>query len=901
MSKPLKRWTKHYASNTFGVYVPVDTDKDEFRWLSASNIITNLAIYLQRYTSASYQKELVRQSHTNSILKVALDIEWPEYLLADLTDMLDPSSKTQDEIIGKIPYERKPLPGVRWPEVPGMVDGTGPTGSPLEIDTLPGTNLGSQLKNILDLENLGSGYIVDKEKYVSAANFAETADASNLTAGTEDERLLSGRLADSMVEALKHYMVSDASGKFHLESAPVKLGELVRDINAIIVNPGLSLYHYNAVVVQILKFILEHMTADSPVDKAVIRSLASGVGGKIGPVIQGTSPIGIMHVYEQQLTHADEGYGPILQVLALQPGEQLDVLLETESSSQYESSSEIEESVELTRSEKETVKADLSEEVATKAQRSSSIAVGASGGANFAVWNASANASSNSNNAYSRSDRIMSKNLRSHTRQVSERRTRKVRVVTRTTETESTRQSERRTIRNDFDDVRNYALRQIHREIEVDVFRQQPRLVWNLYLSEPARHMNQSKYVFFEDDYGLLDPRNVVDLPPYPPSGVIRKSVTVTIVGNKIRLPFVMSSAEMPVGVEITTIRDLAGPRRKSRDRHASLNDNFISLTTGDGKSREEALKADPYKATSWVAEATITAGDGYQVSVDYEVRWEPSPVALAEIDDQRKQLLDKFTYEQSQEIFYRKREHIESRSNIRSRPAADLRSEERFAVMNRLISHIYGSQLSTAVPPGEMESIRSLFDLDEIFIFVHPSWWKPKSRDFYAERYAVTPESEPAPLGASLGWILQLDGDDKRNYFLNSPWVQVCVPMVEGREEEATEWMARNVEGFLGVPGHSAEQQSTHLREHVEEMKKSMLDQILKDTVTDAEGDALSDEQTEKLATGQYIYRLFDEKIMDDNVTKKQYTMNPVDSFRVMDVTEGLAYQSISLTDETA
>ena len=55
--------------------------------------------------------------------------------------------------------------------------------------------------------------------------------------------------------------------------------------------------------------------------------------------------------------------------------------------------------------------------------------------------------------------------------------------------------------------------------------------------------------------------------------------------------------------------------------------------------------------------------------------------------------------------------------------------------------------------------------------------------------------ESEPARLGCSLGWLLQLDGDNMRNAFLNAPWVKAVIPIRPGKEEAAINWL-KGVEG---------------------------------------------------------------------------------------------------------
>src|SRR5690606_17848406 len=74
-----------------------------------------------------------------------------------------------------------------------------------------------------------------------------------------------------------------------------------------------------------------------------------------------------------------------------------------------------------------------------------------------------------------------------------------------------------------------------------------------------------------------------------------------------------------------------------------------------------------------------------------------------------------------------------------------------------------------------------------------HRVGWGGEHRE---DNYYVTEESEPARLGSSLGWLLQLDGDDQRNAFLNAPWVKAVIPIRPGKEKAAFNWLKRvNVE----------------------------------------------------------------------------------------------------------
>jgi len=160
-------------------------------------------------------------------------------------------------------------------------------------------------------------------------------------------------------------------------------------------------------------------------------------------------------------------------------------------------------------------------------------------------------------------------------------------------------------------------------------------------------------------------------------------------------------------------------------------------------------------------------------------------------------------------------------------------------------------------------ELINSMFDVDKMLYFVAPEWWRPRLHrskqqlgetppfqpprrpidaatglvtmaihkayakklglavnsasavsanvmsastigwgginDTLRDNYYITDESEPARLGSSLGWLMQLDGDNMRNAFLNAPWVKAVIPIRPGREEAAINWL-KGVEGMNGI-----------------------------------------------------------------------------------------------------
>lgn len=202
-------------------------------------------------------------------------------------------------------------------------------------------------------------------------------------------------------------------------------------------------------------------------------------------------------------------------------------------------------------------------------------------------------------------------------------------------------------------------------------------------------------------------------------------------------------------------------------------------------------------------------------------------------------------------------RDRVKLTHEIKSRPSEELREEERIVVYRKLVQDM----LTAGVPMPDdrsrhvvAELINSIFDIDKMLYFVAPEWWRPRLRvytqhlqptkkpsstvsgaigpvatgvlkklqgmvattapadplaattvgwggvdDPARDNYYITADSQPARFGSSLGWLLQLDGDNMRNAFLNAPWVKAVIPIRPGKEEAAVNWL-KGVEGFNGI-----------------------------------------------------------------------------------------------------
>jgi hypothetical protein len=241
----------------------------------------------------------------------------------------------------------------------------------------------------------------------------------------------------------------------------------------------------------------------------------------------------------------------------------------------------------------------------------------------------------------------------------------------------------------------------------------------------------------------------------------------------------------------------------------------------------------------------------------DVELFWVPLEAARVEYDAAVALAKTKYDAEVSRlrkkSFMESVRQRIKDASNIRPRPSPDLREEERTIIYREIIEKLMldSWEIAKTNPKDggnnarlshvRSEVIRAIFDVDAMLYFVAPEWWMPRRRSQFnlnidvggpkinlsdndlvkwddivprEDNYKITEESAPAKLGSSLGWLLQLDGDNLRNAFLNAPWVKAVIPIRPGREKAALNWL-RAIEGhendgwdtpYLGTAAEDAE-----------------------------------------------------------------------------------------------
>jgi hypothetical protein len=247
-------------------------------------------------------------------------------------------------------------------------------------------------------------------------------------------------------------------------------------------------------------------------------------------------------------------------------------------------------------------------------------------------------------------------------------------------------------------------------------------------------------------------------------------------------------------------------------------------------------------------------------VQVKLKLHWSPADGANDEAIAKNKANVAAFKAKEA--AIYEKtylenaRDRVKLTHQIKPRPSDELREEERIVVYRKLIHEMLTHGIS--MPDDRTrhvvaELINSIFDVDKMLYFVAPEWWRPRLRvyrqqldeasvtppshlvnvgdvgsvmikklygigarsttnklapatvgwggatDPLRDNYYITEDSQAARFGSSLGWLLQLDGDNMRNAFLNAPWVKAVIPIRPGKEKAAVNWL-KGVEGFNGI-----------------------------------------------------------------------------------------------------
>ncbi|WP_067652195.1 LysM peptidoglycan-binding domain-containing protein [Nocardia harenae] len=540
------------------------------------------------------------------------------------------------------------------------------------------------------------------------------------------------------------------------------------------------------------------------------------------------SPIGILHRFREYFFELGTFLGPPVGHVWISPGGTVELIeVNTRRTLVERTTEQSTESVE--KSEQSGTDRDEIAD-AVKAENASDMKLGvttsASGGLGT-IFQASGSASFNLDQSRKQAQEQTHKRMREQTSKLSSEVKQSFKTTFRTVTETSDTSSRRYVLQNTTSRLVSYQLSRKMRKVAVQVQDLGQQLCWQLYVDFPGDHLDTGNFV--HETAAALDPSiKRPDRIPYPPD-------------KPVVYPFAVRFLQHNGGDDDTDLTYLQSDENGDHgiNRNAGANsiiqfrfdfdippapEGFVlaNVAAVDFKNEQAQVKdvaLNPNSAGGPAKSFMIRlakANFGGKRSMPFEVTmmYTPTKTAKDAIDAQNAQAMKDYTdlvAAEKERLFYETlRKRVKLSSRVPARRPEDLREEERNIIYRKIIARLYGKTANWENSDYHVASelIRYFFDVDAMLYFVAPDWWRPRpgrrvmmnadgalqttAFESADKKYLFTEESEPAPLGASLGWFLQLDGDANRNAFLNSPWVKAVLPIRPGREDEAMKFLGR-------------------------------------------------------------------------------------------------------------
>lgn len=570
------------------------------------------------------------------------------------------------------------------------------------------------------------------------------------------------------------------------------------------------------------------------------------------------SPVGIVHLFRQYFFEFDSFLGPAVEHLWLSPGGMVELVevstrktvIERLTENAFES---------LLRSEKSLVLDDeLSEAVKRHNSSSTKFGVSLNTETSFGlgpVFTAQVGTGTSYDLATNQEEarESLHKAARQQTEFLATEMKRSFKSTFRTTTEISDTRSRSYRIYNESPDLMNYELRRKMRQVGVQMQDYGTFMCWQTYVDTPGDELGVANLVHISvpnDKPPLVQPDLPAEPVPYrgetvkhhfrwylgdPTSGLGFQGLDPEHFGDVYAgdFPIVPSPGFKLDRVEVKVV---GGENWAFQGRGAPGSERPVAPGVAETTHTVAQVFHPPTVQDNPGPRQPLP--DGHP-EFDFEITpfYVPSQWLLDKVVAEKEQKLADANQEREhdykEKMFTAIKERVKLASNVQPRPFGDLRDEERIIVYRNLIRQLMSeSGVSSAEPQVHhlfAELVQSMFDIDKMLYFVAPEWWMPRNRsasqDIFRpdanqsefatysavswgggrglrdDNYYVTEDSAPARLGSSLGWIIQLDGDNLRNAFLNAPWVKAVVPIRPGKEDRALGWLqGASVEGSDGL-----------------------------------------------------------------------------------------------------
>jgi len=590
-----------------------------------------------------------------------------------------------------------------------------------------------------------------------------------------------------------------------------------------------ALQHLADVAPSVLNQVLNLDAVMWPLTPAVTDPLAT-----FDPATQRAilSPIGMVNVFREYFFELDTFLGPAVGHVWVSPGGTLEVYEVHTRRTLEERMTEIGQTS-ITKVDRE---ASETEEIADKVAKQNStdidLGISAEGGMDTGIYHASASASFGMKQNQQVAQETAHKRARSQSEKISNEIRREFKTSFRTVVETTDTSSRRYILQNTTDKLVNYELRRKMRRVGVQLQHIGTQLCWQVFVDEPGLPLGVGVLVH------AAAPDELVSAPP-PEAPPPLESKKEQVMVNFAFEPLDANARDDGEDEDYKDGHDVHEPEgeafirdRKTVTANPPANGYVLQSATVLSFTGSDPEEGQP---TSVANVCTVTGAQEFELRLTYvnfndqpsinfsvELIWNPpkeSAETLKAYEDAKK-LYNEASAKAAHTAYVKEvRERINQAGLVPKRDTSDLRAEERTVIFRRLIRDL--SEIKNGPEPHLMsELIRSIFDIDKMLYYVSQEWWRPRThkpqrlgeklqladadrvtwggeKQYGRHNYYITEESQPAPMGDSLGWLLQLDGDPHRNAFLNSPWVKAVLPIRPGREAAALNWLQQaHVEG---------------------------------------------------------------------------------------------------------
>ncbi|KAA0972171.1 peptidoglycan-binding protein [Aureimonas fodinaquatilis] len=551
------------------------------------------------------------------------------------------------------------------------------------------------------------------------------------------------------------------------------------------------------------------------------------------------SPIGITHIFRQFFFELDTFLGPPVAHLYVPPYTTSEII--EVSTRRVYIEKVIEQSLEtIKKEESETTEEDeISEAVKQDNRKDMKLGITSTVEQSWGTGNITATGSFNLDTSQGEARETSHKRMRRQTAKLSSEIRENFKTTFKTVTETTDSVSKRYMIANPGGDMLNYEMRRKMRQVAVQVQDVGTYLCWDTYVDEPGADLGIANLVHMSRPADLIPRPSDLTFAELEPVDVAFTANAVWNYddrkGHQGDQFVLIGVAPIPPGPEGYVLVRPSNNEKFPLFQISASGKNFHQVWAYFGRFRDGNIQLGVW---------TKPAGIGWDERVDFvlqgSVRYVPGPGKKAEIEARiaarsaEQRLIDEENARKTKAAFFTgARERIEQSRAITARKYDDLREEERIIVYRRLISSLMTDDHYDAPAAGESDRNRhvlsqllnTIFDIDKMLYFVAPEWWKPRAGSRVGmgynelaqnvpealvtwddglqrpDNYLITNKSMPAAKGSSLGWLLQLDGDDMRNSFLNAPWVKAVIPVRPGREKAAINWLkAVGVEGSDGL-----------------------------------------------------------------------------------------------------